>query len=43
VRFIHWTHALDPAKEAISCDGCGAVLSCTHPLDDDDRPVRKPR
>jgi hypothetical protein len=40
--FILWGHQDDPANQAISCDGCGAVLSSTHPLDPDDRPRRKP-
>jgi hypothetical protein len=28
-------------KQAISCNGCGAILSSTHPLDPDDRPMRR--
>jgi hypothetical protein len=32
----------DPTKLAISCDGSGAVISSTHPLDPNDRPMRRP-
>jgi uncharacterized Zn finger protein len=40
-EFILWRHREDAAQRAISCAGCGAVLSSTHPLDSDDRPVRR--
>jgi transcription initiation factor TFIIIB Brf1 subunit/transcription initiation factor TFIIB len=42
-EFILWQGLEDCNKGAISCNGCGAVLSSTHPLDDDDRPRRRPR
>jgi hypothetical protein len=37
--FILWD---GPAKDqkAFTCQGCGAVISSTHPLDPDDRPRR---
>jgi hypothetical protein len=41
-EFILWRGAHDPTHLAISCDACGAVLSSTHPLDPDDRPMRRP-
>ena len=41
-EFIIWMAANDPTKQAISCNGCGAVLSSTHPLDPEDRPMRRP-
>jgi DNA-directed RNA polymerase subunit M/transcription elongation factor TFIIS len=41
-EFILWQAANDPKNLSISCDGCGAVLSSTHPLDPDDRPMRRP-
>ena len=41
-EFILWQAADDPKKRAISCNGCGAVMSSTHPLDPDDRPMRRP-
>jgi hypothetical protein len=41
-EFIFWQGANDPTRRAISCNGCGAVMSSTHPLDDDDRPRRRP-
>jgi len=41
-EFILWQRRDDPANRAISCEGCGAVLSSTHPLDEDDRPLPKP-
>ncbi len=41
-QFIMWQGADDPTRQAISCDGCGAVLSSTHPLDPEDRPKRRP-
>ncbi len=40
-QFIIWSRADDPNNQAISCDG--AVVSSTHPLDDHERPVRRPR
>ena len=41
-EFVLWQAADDPAKQAINCNGCGAVMSSTHPLDTDDRPMRRP-
>ena len=41
-EFVIWKAANDPKKQAISCNGCGAVISSTHPLDPDDRPMRRP-
>jgi hypothetical protein len=41
-EFIVWQAPHDPTKRAISCNGCGSVISSTHPLDPDDRPVRRP-
>jgi hypothetical protein len=41
-EFIIWQAPGDPMKQAISCNGCGAVMSSTHPLDPDDRPIRRP-
>jgi hypothetical protein len=41
-EFIIWQAPNDPKKQAISCNGCGAVMSSTHPLDPDDRPMRRP-
>jgi hypothetical protein len=41
-EFILWQASSDPTKQAISCNGCGAVMSSTHPLDPDDRPMRRP-
>jgi uncharacterized Zn finger protein len=41
-EFIVWQVADDRTNQAISCNGCGAVLSSTHPLDEDDRPMRRP-
>ena len=41
-EFILWQGTNDPQQRAISCNGCGAVLSSTHPLDADDRPMRRP-
>lgn len=41
-EFLLWQGANDPQQRAISCNGCGAVLSSTHPLDPDDRPMRRP-
>jgi hypothetical protein len=40
-EFIIWESLNDPKKQAISCNGCGAVMSSTHPLDPDDRPRRR--
>ncbi len=40
-QFVIWDHAHKPGMRAISCNGCGAVLSSTHPLDPDDRPKRR--
>jgi hypothetical protein len=40
-QFILWQTPNNPEKLAISCDGCGAVLSSTHPLDPEDRPMRR--
>jgi hypothetical protein len=40
-KFILWQKPDDPKCQAISCDRCGAVLSSTYPLDEDDRPVRR--
>jgi hypothetical protein len=40
--FILWQGANDSKKWAISCNGCGAVMSSTHPLDSDNRPMRRP-
>ena len=37
-----WQAPHDPKKQAITCSGCGAVMSSTHPLDPDDRPMRRP-
>jgi hypothetical protein len=31
-----------PTKPAISSKGCGPVISPTHALDSDDRPMRRP-
>lgn len=41
-EFTIWQKPNDPTNMAISCNGCGAVLSSTHPLDPDDRPMRRP-
>jgi hypothetical protein len=41
-EFILWPEADDCRQLAISCDGCGAVMSSTHLLDPDDRPMRRP-
>lgn len=41
-EFILWKAADDPEKQAISCNRCRAVMSSTHPLDPDDRPMRRP-
>lgn len=41
-EFIIWQDADDPKRQAISCNDCGAVISSTHPLDFDDRPMRRP-
>ncbi|MBV9122726.1 MAG: hypothetical protein JO112_05175 [Planctomycetes bacterium] len=41
-EFILWQAPRDAKKQAISCNGCGAVMSSTHPLDPDDRPIRRP-
>ena len=41
-QFIVWQAPQDAARRAISCNGCGAVISSTHPLDPDDRPRRRP-
>jgi hypothetical protein len=41
-EFICWAHATDNERFAITCDGCGAVMSSTHPLDAEDRPRRRP-
>jgi len=41
-EFIIWQGAKNPSQQAISCNGCGAVLSSTHPLDPDDRPMHRP-
>jgi hypothetical protein len=41
-EFILWAAANDSNKQAISCNRCGAVMSSTHPLDPDDRPMRRP-
>ena len=41
-EFIIWQAPNEPKKQAISCKGCGAVMSSTHPLDPDDRPMRRP-
>jgi hypothetical protein len=41
-EFLLWRAAQDPMRQAISCNGCGAVMSSTHPLDPDDRPMRRP-
>ena len=41
-EFIVWQSAHDPANQAISCAACGAVISSTHPLDPEDRPMRRP-
>jgi hypothetical protein len=41
-EFIMWQAPSDPMKQAISCNGCGAVMASTHPLDPDDRPMRRP-
>jgi len=41
-EFILWQVADDPKNQAISCNACGAVISSTHPLDPDDRPMRRP-
>jgi hypothetical protein len=40
-EFVIWLGADDPSRQAISCDGCGAVMSSTHPLDPEDRPRRR--
>ena len=40
-EFILWRAIADATNLSISCDGCGAVLSSTHPLDPDDRPRRR--
>ena|SRR5438128_4220624 len=40
-EFILWQAAGDATNLAISCDGSGAVVSSTHPLDPDDRPRRR--
>ena len=39
-EFILWQAPRDLSKQAISCNGCGAVMSSTHPLDSEDRPMR---
>ncbi len=39
--FIYWVKPGTP-EEVITCNGCGSVMSSTHPLDPDDRPMRKP-
>jgi hypothetical protein len=41
-EFILWRAAADSTQQTISCDGCGAVLSSTNPLDPDDRPMPRP-
>jgi hypothetical protein len=41
-EFVTWRGADNPAKQAISCNGCGAVMSSTHPLDPENRPRRCP-
>jgi hypothetical protein len=41
-EFVVWQKPTDPSCRAISCNGCGAVMSSTHPLDPDDRPMRRP-
>jgi hypothetical protein len=41
-EFVIWQAPKDRKKQAISCNGCGAVMSSTHPLDPDDRPMRRP-
>ena len=38
-EFIIWRAANDPTRQAISCDGCGAVMSSMHPLEPEDRPM----
>ncbi len=42
-KFIIWMRENDFTNQAISCNGCGAVISSTHLLADDDRPIRRPR
>ena len=41
-EFIFWQVPYDPGRQAISCSGCGAVMSSTHPLDPEDRPRQRP-
>jgi uncharacterized Zn finger protein len=42
-EFLIWKREDDPTNQAISCNACGAVIASTHPLADDDRPIRVPR
>lgn len=41
-EFLIWRREDDPTNQAISCNSCGAVMSSTHPLAADDRPIRRP-
>jgi hypothetical protein len=41
-EFVVWQAPDNPQKQAISCDACGAVMSSTHALDQEDRPMRRP-
>ena len=40
---VHHLDAEDDANQAISCKACGNVIASTHPLADNDRPIRRPR
>jgi hypothetical protein len=41
-EFILWQESEDSTCQSITCDGCGAVMSSTYPLDPEDRPKRRP-